>query len=531
MVTQSISPSRRPPVASGEEALRSFRALHAVLERVRPELDAAVEAAAREIPVFATLLESMDPAAREAQAEVSRELERAALLDDEWEAQDAYQRQLGTAYAHLGVAFEDWVALLRPFRSVVEDQILSGRTRDERAALTGMNLFLDRALTSLAAAYIETKEQLVRKAEAQLDLHEQMFRVSPLGKLIYEWESPPDRGTFRLVAANPQATAITGARTIERIDRTVGDGETVLEGELPDRLAGVIEEAEPERWTARRVIGGSERVFDCRAFAMGPTTVGVMFEDVTDRVHTEQALARHAKELERSNRELDEFAYVASHDLKAPLRDIDTLSAWIVDDVAEALPEESRRHLMTIRERITRMERLLDDLLQYSRAGRVFPDPEPLELRAVVANVLGVASAPPELEVVVTGEAPPVRTPRAPLELVLRNLVQNAFKHHPPGPGRVEIHLSSADEQVEIAVIDDGPGIAPEFHERVFRMFQTLRPRDDVEGSGMGLAIVKKVVEAYGGDVRLESELGHGATFRVRWPREWQRPEQKQKKR
>ena len=510
------------PITETERS--SLRALHPVLERVRPLLDAAVESAAAQIPVFARLLEEIDPATREAQAAVTRSLERAAMLEGDWEPYAEQLRQHGIAYAHMGVNFGDWFALLRPFRDVVEVELLPASSEAERAALAGLHIFLDRTMGTLASAYIDAKEQLVRKAEAQVDLYAQLFHESPIGKVIYEWESPPDLASFRLVAANEQAMSLSRGQLQERLGRTLGDGaEHVLKTEMPRRLASALETAEPQRWTARRSTESGERIFDSHCFAMGSRAVGLLFEDVTERRRTAEALAQHARELERSNKELDDFAYVASHDLKAPLRDIDSLATWIEEDTREILPEESGRHLATIRDRIGRMERLLDDLLRYSRAGRVFHPPEAFVLRAVLDEVLSVVSPPDRFEVIVTGDSPTLRAPRVPLELVLRNLIQNAVKHHRSDGGRIEIGIALLDEHVEISVSDDGPGIGPEFHQRIFRMFQTLRPRDELEGSGMGLAIVKKVVEAHGGVVSVESALGSGATFRFTWPREWRR--------
>jgi len=509
-----------------EAEQRSLRALHPVLERVRPALDAAVEMAAAQIPVFAKLLETMDPATRQAQSAVSRALERAALLDGEWEPYAASLRAHGMAYAQMGVAFEDWYALLRPFRDVVEAELLPSAGELEREALAGLHLFLDRTMVALANAYIETKQQLVVAAEAQLRLYAQLFHESPIGKVIYEWEAPPDLTSFRLVATNERAMELSGGTLKHRVGRTLGEAAAyVMATELPARLASALTDGEPQRWTARRATEGGELIFDCHCFAMGAHTVGLLFEDVTERRGIAEALAQRARELERSNKELDDFAYVASHDLKAPLRDIDSLATWIEEDASEILPEESSRHLATIRDRIGRMERLLDDLLRYSRAGRVFHQPEAFEIRAVIDEVLSVTAPPDHFELVVTGDAPQLRAPRVPLELALRNLVQNAIKHHHGDRGRIEIAVAEEAERVSIAVFDDGPGIAPEFHERIFRMFQTLRPRDEVEGSGMGLAVVKKVVEAHGGVVTVESALGSGTTFRFTWPREWRRPE------
>ena len=278
-----------------------------------------------------------------------------------------------------------------------------------------------------------------------------------------------------------------------------------------------------------------------------PSYLVSILEDISARRAAEDALVRlnadlearveaRTAELARSNAELDQFAYVASHDLKAPLRAIDSLATWIEEDAADALPEPSQRHLELLRGRVGRMEGLLDSLLTYSRAGRKEAAPEPVDLGALVRDVVALVAPPEGVEVRLEGEFPRLVTARAPLELAVRNLVSNAIKHHDrPESGRVTVSaaltgpdgsgldgsgLDSGPEApgwVTVSVADDGPGIDPAYQDRVFGLFQTLRPRDEVEGSGMGLAIVKKTVEALGGRVWLESD-GRGATFRFTWP-------------
>ena len=241
-------------------------------------------------------------------------------------------------------------------------------------------------------------------------------------------------------------------------------------------------------------------------------------EEITERKRAEQAIQRYAADLERSNRDLDQFAYSASHDLKSPLRAIDNLAQWIAEDAGSLLPAPSRADLELMQLRIKRMERLLDDLLAYSRVGRVAHKPETVEVGALVRDVLALL-CPPESFTIQVGELPTLTTHRAPLEQVFRNLIGNAIKHHDRRDGRVEISSHDAGVFVEFTVRDDGPGISPEFHDQVFLMFQTLKPRDQVEGSGMGLAFVKKIVENQRGQTTLESAAGQGATFRFTWPK------------
>ena len=162
--------------------------------------------------------------------------------------------------------------------------------------------------------------------------------------------------------------------------------------------------------------------------------------------------------------------------------------------------------------------RLLDDLLQYSRAGRMEGEVRRVDTGALVGDIVSYLDPPPGIEVVTVGKMPVFQTAKAPLTQVLQNLISNAIKHHDREKGTIEISAVDYGDSYEFAVADDGPGIPAEFHERVFRMFQTLRPRDEVEGSGVGLAVVKKVVEWQGGVVFLESQPGmRGTTFRFTW--------------
>jgi signal transduction histidine kinase len=167
------------------------------------------------------------------------------------------------------------------------------------------------------------------------------------------------------------------------------------------------------------------------------------------------------------------------------------------------------------------MERLLEDLLQYSRVGRHHQTPERVDTRALLEAVVEQLGIPQPFAVVVEGESLDMLTPRVPLEQVLRNLVDNAVKHHGGESGRVTVEHHPYGPMVRFSVRDDGAGIAPEYHERIFAMFQTLKPRDETEGSGMGLALVKKIVERHGGTLNVESAPGHGSEFSFTWPREW----------
>jgi signal transduction histidine kinase len=175
-------------------------------------------------------------------------------------------------------------------------------------------------------------------------------------------------------------------------------------------------------------------------------------------------------------------------------------------------------NLKLLQGRATRLQVLLDELLAYSRVGRVGSPVEDVDIAEVVRDVAALLAPPAGFVVACEGEMPVLRTHRTPLRVVLENPIGNALKHHDRAAGRVTVAMRMADGVVEFRVGDDGPGIPPRFHNRFFAMFQTLANRDSVESSGIGLAIVKKMVLRHGGEVRVESAPpARGATFVFTW--------------
>jgi signal transduction histidine kinase len=224
--------------------------------------------------------------------------------------------------------------------------------------------------------------------------------------------------------------------------------------------------------------------------------------------------------LERSNRELNQFAYVASHDLKAPLRGIANLAQWVEEDLGEAMTAASREHIRILLSRVRRMESLIDGILAYARAGRAEGQREQIDVSQLVQEVRELLSPPSGMfTVVVAPNLPRVLAVRAPFQQIWMNLLGNAFKHARRAGAEIRIGALDRSTEWEFAIADNGPGIAPQYHQRVFGIFQTLAARDKLEGTGIGLATVQKLVESEGGRVWVESQTGQGATFRFTWPK------------
>jgi PAS domain S-box-containing protein len=221
--------------------------------------------------------------------------------------------------------------------------------------------------------------------------------------------------------------------------------------------------------------------------------------------------------LSHSNRELDQFAYITSHDLKAPLRAVASLSEWIEEDLDEHISPETRSQMHLLRRRVYRMQALLNSLLEYSRVGRVNAPIVTVNVDRLLAKVIEALDPPATFSINITTPMPTLLARRQPLEQVFSHLIDNAIRHHPTKIGIIDISAKDLGDRYEFAIADDGDGIEPQYQTRIYTIFQTLKARDLQENVGAGLAIVKKIVTAEGGTIELQSLAGKGAIFRFTW--------------
>lgn len=380
-------------------------------------------------------------------------------------------------------------------------------------------------------AYLEINQDITqrKKSEAALQKSEEQYRTLvenfPNGAVFLFDEQlrySIAEGTG-LATANLTSEALTGKTIwellppetisiIEPIYRAALQGEVnVAEVTFGDRF--YLLHALPITNTEGKIISGM-----------------AMYQDITANKQAEVALRNRAEELaqmtnileqtttilEKRNSELDQFAYIVSHDLKAPLRAVANLCQWIEDDIDPHLTTDTRHQLQLMRKRVQRMEALISGLLQYSRIGRLQTELETVDVGELLIEIIDSLGLPSNIVTIIPG-MPKLQTERLLLEQVFTNLISNALKHNKDDNPQVVISAKEQENFYEFAVTDNGRGIAPELHDKVFIIFQTLGNHEQAENTGIGLAIVKKIVEDRGGKIFLESQIGKGATFRFTW--------------
>ncbi len=362
--------------------------------------------------------------------------------------------------------------------------------------------------------------QALKRAEERYEL---VLQGTNLG--IWEWDLSTDNMYW-----SARLRAIVGSlpgNEVENYDRFMALLHPDDRWEVEDRLRAHLDRREPLDMEYRLL--GKEGAY-AWIHATGqaiwdnqgkPIRVAGSVEDITDRTQLQFKLQETVDKLRKSNKDLDEFAFAASHDLKAPLRVIDNTSQWLMEDLEPWLTSETRENMALLRSRVTRMKKLLSDLLEYAQIGKS-PDErygDQVKGSELLENIVTLLSPKAGFTVRADAGFAKLTVPRMPLQQVLMNLVDNAIKHHDKAEGRVEIGLRDAGSMLLISVSDDGPGVPAQFHEKIFEVFRTLKPRDQVEGSGIGLAMVRKNVEMFGGAIKLHSSPGQGCQFRFTWPK------------
>ena len=225
------------------------------------------------------------------------------------------------------------------------------------------------------------------------------------------------------------------------------------------------------------------------------------------------------KQIESINKEFQDFVYIISHDLKAPLRAITALTDWISTDYADKFDADGKEQLKMLNTRVTRMQNLLDGVLQYSRIGRVKEDPAPIDLNQLLPEVIRSLDVPAKIHITVEGKLPVITSEPTRIQQLFTHLLSNAVRFMDKPEGFVKVACTEENGFWKFSVTDNGPGIPEQHFEKIFRLFQTLQAKDQFESTGVGLTLAKKIVELNGGKIWLTSTVGRGSTFFFTFPK------------
>ncbi|MFA5251401.1 MAG: ATP-binding protein, partial [Phycisphaerae bacterium] len=245
-----------------------------------------------------------------------------------------------------------------------------------------------------------------------------------------------------------------------------------------------------------------------------------IFRDITENKKTEAVKSQLLEQLASANQDLKDFAYVVSHDLKAPLRGIKTIADWITTDYTDKLDNDGKEQLALLAKRVDRMHNLIDGVLQYSRIGRVEEKKVAVNLNELVAEAIDMVASPKNIAVTIENALPTIECDPTRIMQVFQNLLSNAVKYMDKPQGRIKVGCVEEDGFWKFSVTDNGPGIEEKYFEKIFLLFQTLSPRDESESTGVGLTVIKKIVELYKGKIWVQSKVGEGSTFFFTFPKQ-----------
>ena len=274
----------------------------------------------------------------------------------------------------------------------------------------------------------------------------------------------------------------------------------------------------------KRTFNSNElKIFYILAEALGVEEERKKAEEVLEKLNTD--LESTVSELKRTNKELQEFAYITAHDLKTPLRGIGTLTEWLSTDYADKFDEQGQKQVKLLTERAKRADKLVDSILQYSSAGHFREEQEQVDLNTMLPEIIHEIEPPENIEITVEKKLPVLTCGKTSIGKVFHNLLNNAVKYMDKEKGQIKVGCIEEEGYWEFSIADNGPGIDEKYFKKIFKIFQTLSPPDETESTGIGLSIAQKIVKMNAGRIWVESEVGKGSTFFFTLPKPEKRAE------
>lgn len=439
------------------------------------------------------------------------------------------QRQAkGVAAANAYAA--ELMVQLEEANNALKNEVANRRRIEEklRQTNTGMESRVTERTTELTALNEQMKKEISERKRTEEALHESESRLKTIFDKVQTGIIIIDPETHKIVDVNPVAAKLVGAQKSE------------MTGAVCHKYVCPADIGKCPITDLGQTVDNSERVLltvsgEKRPIIKTVTTVKLggrthlleSFVDIAELKKTKQALEKLNNDLEwtvcelrQSNKHLQNFIHVAAHDLKTPLRGIATLAQWLVTDYAEKFDEQGQQNVNLLITRVNHIDKLLDDMLRYSKIERTRQKEGPVDLKAVLAKIVDEMELPKKIDITIAEKLPTVTADENHLKQVFENLLSNAVKYMDKSEGIIKVGCTEENETWKFSVSDNGPGVESKHFERIFRIFQTLSADKETGGTGIGLPIAKKIVELYGGKIWVESELGKGSTFFFTFPKQ-----------
>lgn len=404
----------------------------------------------------------------------------------------------------------------------MDQALLERKLNREKLARQELELLMEKKSLELFEKGEELK-RLNQSLEAEVETRSKrlnaIFKNSTVGIVLGKLD-----GSF--IQVNPAFEQILGFDKDELENKSIWDVSVEDDRDQIEQIYHEIVQMEDPKYQYTRkykckngtIIWGQTHISLLKAKNKHPQVLAII-DDVTDQRNAKKAQEELLKSLERANQELKDFAYVVSHDLKAPLRAIGSLSDWLIEDYQDKLDEKGAETLGLLKGRVNRMGNLIDGILNYSKAGTKQGELIFLDTKASIEEAINFIEVPKSHRISFSGNFPKIQLNPVTFQQVFLNLISNSIKYMDKEGGKTLISYSQNDSDHIFEVSDNGPGIPAEYSERIFHIFQTLNPRDEIESTGIGLSIVKKIVLSWGGDVVHDPTYTNGAKFILRIPK------------
>ena len=362
---------------------------------------------------------------------------------------------------------------------------------------------------------------ITERINAEVDLVESKHRLDIILNSILTGVAIIDAKTHKIVDVNPLVAELIGLPEGEIVGKVCHKFICPAEvGKCPiSDLGQTVDQAE------RVLVKGNGREIPILKTVTPASWQGRSYfiESFIDITALKEAKKRQdvlLERVEKTNQELEDFAYIISHDLKAPLRGISTLATWISTDYADKFDQEGKEQIDLLITRVGRMHDLIEGVLQYSRVGRLNEEQVDINLNDLIPEVVDMVCPPDNIKVIVENELPVIKYERTRIMQAFQNLISNAIKYMDKPEGWIKINSVKEEHWWVFSVSDNGPGIEEKYFDKIFQIFQSVSQQEGFESTGVGLTVTKKIVELYGGRIWIESNPGHGSTFFFSLPKQ-----------